>query len=282
MMFIGTSGIFGRFVPLPAPLAVWWRAAIALLCLLAYCRVKGIDLRLRGAKQTWTVLLSGLLMSAHWLTYFESLQLSSVAVGMLAIFTYPAITTLLEPLFFRKPFEVRHLILATLVVVGIYLLAPDFDLGDKTFIGLLFGIGSAFIYSVRNLLVKTEIGKLNGSAVMTWQAGIATLVVLPVLFIYQEAPTLQAWPYLIGLGLLTTAIGHTLFLGTFKHFSVSTVSILSCIQPVYGILLGVIFFRELPTWGSVAGGTLILAAVGVEAWYTLPRRNAEISLEKTS
>lgn len=268
MLFIGTSGIFGRFVPLPAPLAVWWRAAIALVALLGYCWYAGIDLRLKGKKQTTVVLLSGLLMSAHWLTYFEALQRSSVAIGMLAIFTYPAMTTLLEPLFFRKPFEGRHLLLAGLVVLGVYFLAPAFSLEDGATVGLLFGMGSALIYSLRNLLVKTQIGAINGSAVMTWQAGIATVVVLPVLFIYREWPTAEAWPFLLGLGILTTAVGHTLFLGCFRYFSVSTVSILSCVQPVYGIVLAMVFFKEVPTWSAVGGGALILLAVAVEAWFT--------------
>lgn len=275
MLFIGTSGIFGRFVPLPAPLAVWWRAAIALVCLLAYARYTGIDLRLRGRKQSTTVVLSGVLMSAHWLSYFESLQRSSVAIGMLAIFTYPAMTTLLEPLYFRKPFEGRHLLLASLVVVGIYLLAPAFDLGNQATVGLLFGLGSALIYSCRNLLVKTEIAQLDGSAVMTWQAGVATLVVLPVPFVYREWPTAQAWPYLLGLGVLTTAVGHSLFLTCFRSFSVSTVSILSCVQPVYGIAMAAVFFGELPTWSAVGGGALILAAVAVEAWFVQGVKNKE-------
>lgn len=271
MLFIGTSGIFGRFVPLPAPLAVWWRAAIALVALLAYCRYKGIDLRLRGRRQTMVVVLSGLLMSCHWLTYFEALQRSSVAIGMLAIFTYPAMTTLLEPLFFRKPFEGRHLLLAGMVVVGVYLLAPAFSLADGATVGLLFGMGSALIYSLRNLLVKTQVTALHGSAVMTWQAGIATVMVVPVLFLYPQWPTAAAWPYLLGLGILTTAVGHTLFLGCFRYFSVSTVSILSCVQPIYGIVLAMVFFGEFPTWSAVAGGALILAAVAVEAWYAMRR-----------
>lgn len=271
MLFIGTSGIFGRFVPLPAPLAVWWRAAIALICLLAYSRYAGIDLRLRGRKQTVTVILSGILMAAHWLTYFESLQRSSVAIGMLAIFTYPAMTTLLEPLFFRKPLEGRHVLLAGLAVFGIYLLAPAFDLANGATVGLLFGLGSALIYSIRNLLVKTQIAELNGSAVMTWQAGIATVVVLPVLFVYREWPTAEAWPFLLGLGVLTTAVGHSLFLACFRYFSVSTVSILSCVQPVYGIGMAAIFFGEMPTWSAVGGGALILLAVAVEAWFTMRR-----------
>lgn len=271
MVFVGTSGVLGRFVPLDVSVAVWWRAAIALVLLGAYGWWRGAEFRLRGRRQTIVVLLSGFLMALHWLTYFEALQRSSVAIGMLSIFTFPAMTTLLEPLLLRRPFEGRHLLLAALVVVGIYFLAPSFDLSDGATVGLLFGLLSAFIYSLRNLLMKTQVDSLDGSVLMTYQAGVAVLVLIPFLFVREAVPGPDAWPYLIGLGVLTTAIGHSLFLGTFRYFSVSTVSILSCVQPVYGILLGVVFFREVPELSSIVGGVLILSAVAVEAWFTTRR-----------
>ena len=265
MVFIGTSGILGRFVPVPAPVAIWWRAAIGCLALVAYCRYKGLNFRLQDRKQYRVVILSGILMTAHWLSYFQALKLSSVAIGMLAIFTYPAITTLLEPVILRKPFVPRHLVLAALVVAGVYLLAPGFSLENEVSVGLGFGLLSALIYALRNILVKTEIARMEGSVVMSYQTAIAVVLVAPVWFLYDAAPSAEALPYLIGLGLLTTAVGHTLFLACLRHFSVSSVSLMSCVQPVYGILLGVIFFGEVPGWSALAGGALILSAVVVEA-----------------
>ncbi len=132
-------------------------------------------------------------------------------------------------------------------------------------VGLAFGLFSAFIYAIRNLIVKTQIDELEGSVVMTYQTGVTVLLLLPVFHLYDAVPSAKAVPYLVGLGVLTTAVGHTLFLGCFRYFSVSTASLLSCIQPVYGILLGVLFFQEIPEWSAAAGGTLILAAVGIEA-----------------
>ncbi|MEL7162669.1 MAG: DMT family transporter, partial [Bacteroidota bacterium] len=270
MLCISTSGMLGRYVPVPAPVAIWWRALIGLGCLLAFCWWRGYDFRLRGSRQTGAVLLSGLLMAGHWVTYFYALKLGSVAIGMLAIFIYPAMTTLLEPVLLGKTFERRHLLLAGLVIVGIYFLAPSFDLKDGKTVGLLFGLFSALVYSLRNILMKTQVDNLQGSVLMTYQVGITVLVVAPALWLFPETPPATAWPYLIGLGVVTTAIGHTIFLGCFRFFSVSSVSLLSCVQPIYGILLGVIFFREIPGWSVIAGGALILAAVAVEARATRP------------
>jgi len=216
------------------------------------------------------VLLSGGFMAVHLVTYFYALKLSSVAIGMLAIFTYPAMTTLLEPLLTDKKLEPHHLALAGLVVVGVYFLAPgDFSLENDMFTGMLFGLLSALIYSLRNIMMKAQVKRLNGSVVMLWQVMVCVVVVAPFLFFSKSVPSPEAVPYLVCLALVTTAIGHTLFLRAFKHFSISTASLLSCIQPIYGILLGVLFFREYPAWTSIIGGGLILSAVVVEARRTV-------------
>ncbi|WP_020570923.1 DMT family transporter [Neolewinella persica] len=269
MIFIGTSGILGRFVPVDAVPAVWWRAFIAMLLLAGFCWWKGFSFRIADPKRLKLVMLSGVLMMGHWVMYFYALKLSSVAIGMLSIFTYPAMTTLLEPLLLKKPFQPRHLLLAFLVIVGIYFLAPSFDLADGATLGLCLGLLSAFVYSLRNILMKTQIDALQGSVLMTYQAGITALLLLPTWYYFNTAPPAAAWPYLIGLGLLTTAIGHTLLLGCFRYFSASTASLLTCVQPVYGILMGVVFFQEIPGWSAVLGGALILSAVVVEARATM-------------
>lgn len=271
MLFVSTSGVLGRFVPLDAIPAVWWRAVFALLFLGAFCWWKGYDFRIKDPKRRRLVLLSGLLMMAHWVSYFYALKLSSVAIGMLAVFTYPAMTTLLEPLLLKKPFEPRHLGLAGLVIVGVYFLAPSFSLADGATLGLALGLLSAFIYSLRNILMKTQVDALQGSVLMTYQVGLTMLLLVPSLFFFDSIPVATAWPYLIGLGLVTTAIGHTMLLACFRYFSVSTASLLTCVQPIYGILLGMLFYQEIPSWSAVLGGALILAAVAVEAWSTTQR-----------
>lgn len=269
MIFIGTSGVLGRFVPIDAIPAVWWRSLIAMFVLGGFCWWKGFNFRIGDPKRFKLVVLSGVLMMGHWVTYFYALKLSSVAIGMLSLFTYPAMTTLLEPLLLKKPFELRHLLLALLVIVGIYFLAPSFDLADGATVGLCLGLLSALVYSLRNILMKTQIDTLQGSVLMTYQAGITVLLLLPTWYYFDSTPPTAAWPYLVGLGVLTTAVGHTLLLACFRYFSVSTASILTCVQPIYGILMGVIFFREVPGWSAVLGGMLILSAVVVEARATM-------------
>jgi drug/metabolite transporter (DMT)-like permease len=270
MLCISSSGAAGRYIPLDPGPTIWWRCLLAVVLLFAYCKIRGLDLRVVGRKRQLTVALSGVLMAAHLVTYFYALKLSSVAIGMLAVFTYPTMTTLLEPFLLKKKIQPYHIGLAGLVMVGVYFLVPgDIDLSNDTFVGLLFGLASAFIYSLRNIMMKTQVDSVHGSVLMFWQMVASVIVVVPALWFSPGFPPLTAVPFLISLALITTAIGHTLFLASFKHFSISTASLLSCVQPIYGILLGVLIFGEFPAWTSVIGGVLILSAVVVEGRRTV-------------
>ena len=73
------------------------------------------------------------------------------------------------------------------------------------------------------------------------------------------------FPYIIILALVTTAIGHSIFIHSLKYFSVSTASIINSIQPVLGIIMAYFFLKEIPSWNTFFGGSLILATVIIES-----------------
>jgi drug/metabolite transporter (DMT)-like permease len=72
-------------------------------------------------------------------------------------------------------------------------------------------------------------------------------------------------PYLLFLGIVTTAIGHTLFLNSLTYFTVATASIMNSIQPIFGILLAFLFLKEIPPSSSLIGGGIILITVVIES-----------------
>ena len=89
---------------------------------------------------------------------------------------------------------------------------------------------------------------------------------IPVFFIYESPiPSGNNWWLLIGLGLITTAAGHTLFARSFKMISVSTASIISMIQPLYGICLGIFFLSEIPDPRTAIGGVIILVGLLIQS-----------------
>ncbi|WP_299556835.1 EamA family transporter [Seonamhaeicola sp.] len=262
---ISTSGALGRFIDLPTPVIIWWRSSLGALFLFLFCRFKKIDLKIRSRRDFFTFLLSGVFLGSHWITYFYALKLSNVALGMLSLFTFPIITAFLEPLFTRSKLSFVHIILGLMVLLGIYILAPEFDFESTYVKGILFGVFSAVCYALRNLILKPYVSNYNGSALMMHQTLFLTVLLLPVLFLMDTGNTTSQLPYLLILALVTTAIGHSLFVMSLKHFSVSTASIISTTQPIFGIIIAYIFLNEMPTLNTFIGGSLILATVIIES-----------------
>ena len=264
-IFISTSGALGKFIDMPTPVIIWWRSALAALFLLIFCLYKGINLKIKNSKDRQTFIVAAVLMGAHWITYFYALKLSNVAIGMLSIFTFPVIIALLEPLFSKTKLDPIHIVLGLIVLLGIYILAPEFNLESSHLQGILFGVFSAFCYAVRILILKGHVANYNSTMLMFYQVVIIAILLAPALYFMDTTNISTQYPYVILLAFITTAVGHTLFVNSLKYFKASTASIIGSIQPVIGIIIAYFFLKEIPTIHTFVGGTLILATVIIES-----------------
>lgn len=263
--FISTSGVLGKYIAMPTEVIIWFRSILAMTFLFIFCRYKKINLTIKSAKDYKTFIIGGVLMAAHWVTYFYALKLSNVAIGILTLYTFPIIIALLEPLFFKIKFNPLYILLGFMVLFGLFILTPEFDLESSQLKGILFGVFSAFCYAIRILIMKKHVANYNGTMLMLYQTVIITILLLPVLFFMDLSGLESQLPYLLLLALITTAIGHSLMLHSLKYFSAATASIISSLQPIFGIGLAYLFLEEIPTMHTFWGGSLISATVLIES-----------------
>ncbi|HCZ09554.1 MAG TPA: EamA family transporter [Flavobacteriaceae bacterium] len=264
VLLISTSGTLGRYIDLPVPLIILLRSFFGGIFLFLFCKWKKLTFKIQK-KDRVVVLLSGVLMGMHWITYFISLKSSSVAIGMLSVFTYPVITTFLEPLMLKTKFNKSNILLGLTVLAGIYFLAPEFNIENDQFKAIGFGVFSAFCYSIRNIYMKSKASEYEGSILMVYQLIIVTVLLSPFFYLSDMSGLQASLPALLILAFVTTATGHSLFIYSFRNFTVSTASIISSVQPIYGIIIGMIVLGEYPTLSTIFGGTLILGTVIVES-----------------
>jgi drug/metabolite transporter (DMT)-like permease len=100
---------------------------------------------------------------------------------------------------------------------------------------------------------------------MFYQTLLISVLLIPALFFVDVAGFQSQFPYLILLALVTTAIGHTMMVKSLNHFSAATASIISSIQPIFGIIIAFIVVNEIPTFNTYIGGSLILLTVVIES-----------------
>ena len=249
---------------MPSEVIIWFRSAIAMIFLYGFCKYKKISIKVPNFKHHIPLIISSLFMAIHWITYFYALKLSNVALGMLSLYTFPIITALLEPLFFKSKINPVHIILGGVVLIGVFILAPEFNLESSNVKGILFGLFSALCYSIRLLILKQHVNHYHGSMLMLYQTSVITIVLIPVLFFMDVSNFQSQFPYLLVLAILTTAIGHSLMVHSLKFFSTTTATIISSIQPVFGIIIAFFIVNEVPEINTIWGGLLIISTVLVE------------------
>ena len=133
-LLFGLAGLFGKFLDLPAWCIVLGRTGFASITL-------GIVLivvrdNLPGDLKTIGLFsLLGLLLAVHWIAFFKSIQVSTVAVGLLAFSTFPVFIALFEPWWFNEKRRKVDMLAALLVLVGLGVMVYPSPVGGRIFSG---------------------------------------------------------------------------------------------------------------------------------------------------
>jgi drug/metabolite transporter (DMT)-like permease len=263
-LMVASSAIFAKLITLNAAEVVLFRCLIAGIFLGIFLKLRGLSIW-RGLKEhPGFYLLTGFLLGLHWVLLFWAIKVATVSLAILAVFTFPVITTLLEPVFLKIKLIRFNLLTASLTLVGIGFLVPQYNLQNKASLGVLLGVLAALLIAIRNLLCKKYIERISSSEMMFYQLWVSFILLLPVLFWGVPALDAPNILYLLSMGLVTTALGHTLFVYCLKFFPTSTASIVVSIQPFYGILLAMLILKETPSPNTFIGGALIVGTVLLE------------------
>ncbi len=262
ILLFGLSGLFGKLVALPAGLIVLGRvffASVFLLLLLAYRR-KSIKLNQRQHYVYLAVM--GMILAIHWVTFFLSIQLSTVAIGLLTFSTFPVFVTFLEPYFLKERIRFADILAAFLTLLGVMLVIPEFQLNNTITQGVIWGSISGFTYAVLSMLNRKFAGEYPSLVIAFYEQAAAAVLLLPVILLYQQS-SVQANDilWLLLLGIVFTGVSHTLFISGLKSIKTQTAGIISCLEPVYGIIFAVLLLQEIPTAREIIGGLLIIGIV---------------------
>lgn len=260
VFLFGFPGLFGKWLAWPAVTIVLGRVFFACLALAAVMALGRTSFRVASRRDCLLLGLCGLVLAAHWTMFFKSVQVSSVAVGLLAYSSFPVFTAFLEPLLTRERWEMESLGYALVCVAGIALIIPRLDISDAVVRGVLWGLGAGLSFSLLSVLNRGLASRHASLTVAFYQDLVAGLILVPAVVRTSLPRSGRDWALVAVLGIFCTAAAHTLFIDGLKGAGARTASILSSLEPVYGILLALIFLGESPSLRTVSGGAIILAA----------------------
>lgn len=258
VMLFGLSGVIGQFVEISSVMVALGRVISSSLLLFLIAIAKKDTLKLSSKKDYGLIILTGIVMAVHWTTFFQSIQVSSVAIGTITFSTFPLFLTFFEPLIFHEKLRRQSIFTAVTLMIGVIITIPEFSIENNTTVGIIWGMVCSFTYAIMTLANRYFSSRYTGRIICLYEQGTAAIVLLPALFIMK---TQWRIPDIIGvafIGFICTAFAYSLYVSAQKNVKAQTAGIISGMETVYGILYALLFLGEIPSGRELVGGAVIL------------------------
>lgn len=257
----------------PASVALLRMAAAALLLFpfeLRQCVRRRVPFAASPREWGWT-LLSALFLAGHYLTWITSLQGTSTFASVALVCTQPLFVALFSYLLFRERMPRRSMPGALLALAGALVIA----------LGGLAGHGDT---TGQSEALASNLLALAGAVLMAahWLTGrhirrtLPAEVYTPALYLLTAcllalclplsggfAMPVSALPYMAGLVIGSTLLGHAVFAFALSRVSANVISFALLGEPVGAMLFSMLFFGETPSAPAAAGGVLTLLGLGL-------------------
>ena len=260
VLLFALSGLFGKWLTLPAYAIVAGRACFATLII--FCLLK-LTKRLSfsySRKQYGLFALTGALLAVHWTSFFYAIQVSSVTIGLITFACFPLMVSVIEPWLFKERYRWQTFAQALIVLCGIALIMPKSAATSGMELGLVTGLLSALTFAVLTIVNRQLVNHHSAYVIAGWQNGFAALLLLPLVVMFPVTVTIEQFTYLAILGVVFTALSHSLFNFALKSITAHMASIAVSLEPVYGIAAAILLLGENVTVLMMLGGSLVILA----------------------
>jgi drug/metabolite transporter (DMT)-like permease len=268
----GLVGVFAKWIAWPPLALACGRCLVAALILwplvMLRSRFRKNDAsRLVGEsnlqkRKRRTLLLSGLLLAAHWSALFSAFHIAPVGPVVIAVFTYPLMAALFEPYFFRARPERREIWAALVSLCGVVAVIwpTEGHLDAAVVSGVGLGLFSAATFAARGIASRALLAQVDPLLIVAVQVSIVAVLLSPSLM---QLPKVNPRDIIliVALGTMLTALPHTVFVWAFRRLSVATSGVLGSLEVISGLFFAALLLGERHTPGMWLGAALVISAV---------------------
>ncbi|MBU7031564.1 MAG: DMT family transporter [Theionarchaea archaeon] len=249
----------------------FFRSFFALPLILFICRLCAIDMTV-SKNHLFHYMLLGMIMAG--VGFFENTAVAlgtPVAVVVLLLYTQPIWTALFGTLFLHEFLNHRKHIAVIMAFGGILFISRVWDITLTSYLGMLLALISGILLSLEFIMIKNlSVQSHHFLVSIFWFYVFRTVFTVPLgilsgLFsdnalISQVTLSLPAkeWMTLFLFALLPMVLGMVFFYRSVKYVSIISTGVIMLMEPVSGVIYGVIILGEMIDWFIVAGGILIL------------------------
>jgi drug/metabolite transporter (DMT)-like permease len=262
-VLFGATGVLGELITADPAFITWGRAAFAVVALALFGRLLLAQPRssLISHGRWGMLLVSGIVLALHWVTFFISVKVGGIAIATLGFASFPAFITLIEWGLLREAVTRAEWTRLWLVSLGLLLITPSFELSNSGTEGLLWGLLSGASFGVLAVLNRRYLSGVNAFAVAGLQNAVVFLVMSPWVIGSLPQISLVNWLWVAALGVLCTGLAHLLFVSSLRHLPARTAGLVVALEPIYAIAFAWWFFSQEPSLRTLLGAALIILTI---------------------
>ncbi len=279
VLIFGTTGVIGKLISLGSYQLVWYRLIIAIAALGFFLAVVQHQFNSSG-RSIGKMLGVGVILAAHWVTFFEAIKQSNVSVSLVCFSSSTLFVSFIEPFYYKRKVAWHEPILGVFIVLGLYFV---FRAEFKYVAGMQLSILSAFLaawFTVLNgLLVRG-----SDARTITFFELLGALAILSLFLavtnrfeVSQLRPLLSDLGWLLILGTVCTAFSFVLSIQLVKKISPFSFVMAVNLEPIYAILLALLIWPDSETMseGFYLGAGMVVLAIFLNSYFQ-KRRNGFI------
>jgi drug/metabolite transporter (DMT)-like permease len=262
-VLFGATGVLGELITADPAFITWGRAAFAVVALALFGRLLLAQPRssLISHGRWGMLLVSGIVLALHWVTFFISVKVGGIAIATLGFASFPAFITLIEWGLLREAVTRAEWVRLWLVSFGLLMITPSFELSNLGTEGLLWGLLSGASFGVLAVLNRRYLSAVNAFAVAGLQNAVVFLVMSPWVVGALPQISLANWLWVAALGVLCTGLAHLLFVSSLRHLPARSAGLVVALEPIYAIAFAWWFFSQEPTLRTLLGAALIILTI---------------------
>jgi DME family drug/metabolite transporter len=276
VIFIGLSSacfalspVFMRQVAGVAPLGIaFYRALFGALWLGLFAAgvpSLRVELRQRPGRRTLAMLaLLGVLMGLASGLYIFAILQTTIAKAMLLNYMAPLYVAVVGPWLLHEARSGKVWLAAGLGVAGMVLIVEPGRLAQLSAgegLGIVAAALSGFCYAAIIILGRHLVGRISPFVRVLVSCGVMLPMFAPWAVTQPAGAVWTSLPWLLGIGLIGTAMSFTFFFRGQAYVSAHTSGVIALLEPVFGIALGYLLLGENLSILGIAGAGVILASI---------------------
>lgn len=284
ILAVSTSSVFIRFAQEEAPslviAALRLTCAALLLAPLVWTRHRR-ELQCLTRQEFKLACISGIFLAVHFATWISSLEYTSVASSVVFVSTGPLWVALFSPALLNEqlsPASIVGLIIAILggLIIGVSdactwdrgLQCPEFNqiLQGRAMWGNLLALVGAWAVS-GYLMIGRKLRATRSVSLIPYiflVYGLCALALILIMFAAGQSPLgypTRTYGWIFLLAAFPQLIGHSTYNWVLRYIPATLVAIVTLVEPVGSAVLAYFVLREIPTYGVLIGGMLILSGI---------------------